>query len=233
MIVALGCNQPDAPDCFQRAGADGQLKGTLPGFTHLILKSNMDYVLHVDSNWHYKIEGPINLLSDIAFDNSEKTLEVRNDNTCNVVRNKKRRILVHLYAPSFNHLEIQSQGKLTCADTLRQSLYVKYNNANCNSLWLLHNDSTNYEYPKGSGDITIKGISNNGWLYSNAIGKVDGANWQCRNLSVHHNSLQDITVQPLIYLHAEIHNKGNLFIPAWPINWDKNETDEGRLILKP
>ncbi len=233
MIVALGCNQPDAPDCLQRAGIDRQLKGTLPAFTHLILKSNMDYVLHVDSNWHYKLDGPINLLSDIAFDYSASSLEVRNDNTCNVVRNKKRRILVHLYAPSFHHFEIQSQGKLTCADTIRQSLYVNYNNANCNSLWLLNNDSTNFEYPKGSGDITIKGKSKNGWLYSNAIGKIDAIHWISESLSLHHNSLQDIIVHPKQYLHAEIHNKGNLLIPEWPSQWDKTETDAGRLKLIP
>lgn len=233
LLAAVGCNRPDAPDCLQRAGIDGQLEGSLSEFTRLTLKSNVDYILHIDSNWHYTVEGPINLLGDITFNKSKNSLEVRNENTCNLIRNKKRRILIHIYAPFFYEFDIQSQGSLICSDTLRQSLQVYYNDANCNSVWLISNDSTRFEYPKGTGDITIRGKSAFGWLYSNAIGKIDGSKWISQNLSVHHNSLQDISVHPIQYLHAEIHNKGNLWIPQYPIVWDKTETDEGRLLIMP
>jgi Putative auto-transporter adhesin, head GIN domain len=231
--VSLGCNKPSAPDCLQTAGSDGEISGALQPFSQLEINDNIDYVLHIDTAWHYQVMGPFNLLSDISFHSSNNQLQIKNDNTCNLFRNKKRRITVHLYAPQFHHIDVFSQGKLTCMDTIKSSVEIFYNNANCNSTWLFHNDSCNIEYPKGTGDITVIGQSTWGWIYSNALGKINGKNWICQNLSVHHNSLQNLYAHPVQYLHAEIHNQGNLYIPFYPITWDKSETAEGKLIIQP
>lgn len=232
-LLCWSCNRPDAPDCIQSAGIAGVLEGELAPFSLLTLNDNLDYVLHIDSAWRYTIEGPVNLLGDIAFNAEGTSLEISNDNRCNIVRNKKRRISIHLYAPYFKNFKIHSQGTLKCQDTLHQSLYIQYDNANCNSEWWIKNDSTNIEYPNGTGDMVIKGNSETAWLYSNAIGKIDALDWVCQNLSVHHNSLQEMYAHPVNYLHAELHNKGNLWIPFYPIHRDKTETDQGKLLLLP
>ena len=137
------------------------------------------------------------------------------------------------WSPDSTSLGFFSQGKLTCMDTIKSSVEIFYNNANCNSTWLIHNDSCNIEYPKGTGDITVIGQSTWGWIYSNALGKINGKNWICQNLSVHHNSLQNLYAHPVQYLHAELHNQGNLYIPFFPVTWDKSETAEGKLIIQP
>ncbi len=233
-ILISSCNRPDVPDCFQRAGVNDELSGTLSPFDVLHLEDNLDYVLHVDSIWHYKVEGPVNWIPEINFKLSDKTLTISNENHCALFHSKKRKFTIHIYAPTFHQFIIESQGLLTCMDTLRTSFIdIHYNNASCNSQWLLHNDSCNIDFPTGTGNMEISGFSQHAWIYSNAIGVIDARNWQTKETYVHQNSLQDMYVFPVDYLHAEIHNKGNLWIKQFPALYDLDMTDEGRMELIP
>jgi hypothetical protein len=229
-----GCNRPDAPDCFQRAGVDDVLAGTLIPFDQLYLQDNLNYVLHIDSVWHYTVEGPVNWIPEIKFKNTDSTLTVSNDNHCSLLHSKKRKFTIHIYAPRYHNFIIQSQGTLICEDTLRSSyIDIHYNNSSCNSQWLMNNDSCNIDFPTGTGNLELYGRTQHAWIYSNAIGVIDARNWKTQETYVHQNSLQDMYIDPVNYLHAEIHNKGNLLIKQFPALYDLNETDEGRLMLIP
>ncbi len=234
LLVALflGCRNPEAPDCIQRAGQIAIIENTLPNFTSLELHDMIHYQLHVSNEYKIKITGPENWINKIEVDVQNSRLKISDENHCKLIRNKQHKIIVDLYAPEYIEVINESYLQVEVMDTLHQHKLKWINeNAPSNCSILFHGDSCVIEMPKGIGDIILSGQSHFTSLYSNAIGKLDASKMRTQYLNCNHNSLQDIYAQTENYLFVIFQNKGNLILPFLPPQVDKQKNSTGDLII--
>jgi len=232
VALLLGCRNPEAPDCIQRAGQIAIIENTLPVFNALELHDMIQYQLHVSNEYKIKITGPENWINEIEVDVQKGRLTIRDNNHCKLIRNKHDKIVVDLYAPEYVEVVNESFLRVEVLDTLHQDKLKWINeNAPSNCSILFHGDSCIIEMPKGTGDITIKGQSYFTSLYSNAIGKLDARYMSTQYLNCNHNSLQDIWAQAEDYLYVVLQNKGNLIVAKRPNQIEEQREDDGRLII--
>lgn len=231
--LALGCQQPDAPDCFQLSGDMGAIETTLPKFNKIELNDGVHYQLHPSAEYKIHITGPENWINEIEYKVEDEQLIIHDLNHCKLFRSKKKIITIDIYAPAFEEVLNQSFYSVQVMDTLRQSKIKWINeNAPANSTILFQGDSCLIEMPKGTGDIHLKGRSYYTSLYSNAIGKLDAHEMHSQYLNCNHNSLQDIHAQAQQYLYVVFQNKGNLILNQSPIQQEVILEDEGQLIVE-
>jgi hypothetical protein len=229
---SLGCSQPDANDCFQRAGKESIIEQVLPHFHSLVLNDMITYQLRPSIDYKITITGPENWINEISYDINDGILTIKDENNCKLIRNKRKQILVDIYAPAFEEVLNQSFEYVRVMDTLIQDkLHWINENAPSNCSILFHGDSCIIEMPKGTGDIVLKGQSHFTSLYSNAIGKLDASEMITQYLNCNHNSLQDIHAHSKQYLYVVFKNKGNLIMNQSPIQLDLLQEDEGQLII--
>lgn len=229
---SLGCGQPDANDCFQRAGKENIIEQALPYFHSLVLNDMITYQLHPSPEYKIRITGPENWINEISFDVNDGILTLKDQNNCKLIRNKRKQILVDIYAPAFEEVVNQSFQYVHVMDTLIQDkLHWINENAPSNCSILFHGDSCIIEMPKGTGDIILKGQSHFTSLYSNALGKLDASEMNTQYLNCNHNSLQDIQAHSKHYLYIVFKNKGNLILNKSPIQLDLIQEGEGQLII--
>jgi len=232
VALVLGCRNPEAPDCIQRAGQIAIIENALPVFSALELHDMIQYQLHVSNEYKIKITGPENWINEIEVDVHNRRLTISDNNHCKLIRNKHDKIVVDLYAPEYVEVANESFLKVEVMDTLHQHKLKWINeNAPSNCSILFHGDSCVIEMPKGTGDITIKGQSYFTSLYSNAVGKLDARDMSTQYLNCNHNSLQDIWAQVENYLYVVLQNKGNLIVAKRPDQIEEKRYDEGRLII--
>jgi len=233
LFMTFGCNNPEAPDCFQRAGRIDTIEEGLPFFEELELNDLINYQLHPSEECSIKITGPENWINEVDFKVQNGKLIIQDKNRCQLIRNKSLEITVDVYAPNFKKIINQSMLKVEVMDTLYQSKLKWINeNAPSNSVLLFHGDSCIIEMPKGTGDLEIKGQSFFTAIYSNAIGKVDASQMKSEYLNCNHSSLQNIYAQVSKYLFVVFENKGNLVLPRAPIQVDVVNNDGGQLIIE-
>jgi hypothetical protein len=231
--ISFGCGQPDAPDCFQRAGEINIVEYTLPHFHALELNDMITYQLHASSEYKIKISGPKNWINEISFTVEDGRLTIVDQNHCKLIRNKDKKIIVDIYAPRYEEVLNLSYQYVEVMDTLFQHKLKWINeNAPSDCSILFHGDSCIIEMPKGTGDIIVQGQSHFTALYSNAIGKLNAKGMKSQYLNVNHNSLQDIYATASQYLFVVFQNKGNLVLPNSPHQIEIHHEDSGQLIIE-
>ena len=233
IALAFGCGQPDAPDCIQRAGKVMKIEEDLSPFHEIVLNDMIAYQLYPSPEYKIKITGPENWINEISYTIDNGKLTIADQNHCKLIRNKHQKIIVEIYAPSFQEVLNQSYLNVEVMDTLIQHKLKWINeNSPSNCSILFHGDSCIIEMPKGTGDIVLKGQSYFTSLYSNAIGKLNAREMNTKYLNCNHNSLQDILANSKQYLYVVFQNKGNLIMNQSPIQMEVIHDDDGRLIIE-
>jgi hypothetical protein len=232
IAIAFGCGQPDTPDCFQRAGKVIMIEENLSPFYGIVLNDMIAYQLYPSPEYKIKITGPENWINEISYTIDNGKLTIADQNHCKLIRNKHKKIIVEIYAPSFQEVLNQSYLNVEVMDTLFQHKLKWINeNAPANSNILFHGDSCIVEMPKGTGDVIVKGQSHFTSLYSNALGKLNARDMKAQYLNVNQNSLQDIYGAAIQYLYVVFQNKGNLVLPSSPTQIEIRKEDSGQLII--
>ncbi|NQX92960.1 MAG: DUF2807 domain-containing protein, partial [Flavobacteriales bacterium] len=140
MIVAWGCNKPDAPDCFQSSGDDAMELRELPGPVEKIEHFDLiDVVLIPGTSNEVTVHAPSNLLPEVTTKYNNGVLTIENLNTCNFVRSYSRDFRVEVVVDTtLKEYRFESQGNLSCSDTLDMSNFLLelYDASGDVDLWL-------------------------------------------------------------------------------------------------
>lgn len=227
----LACNKENAPDCLQSAGEDGVEVRIVSAFTSIELRDYMHFVLVQDSVYKIEVEGPENLLGDVATEVSEGQLKVENLNTCNFVRSFKRTITVRIHAPIFSIVENYATGNVECADTLRGNSLVWNNRHAAGTVKLLTRmDTLKVLSHTGVADVIVNGRVQHAEWFNQGLGTVDGRNCVSAETFVNNSSINDVFVHPSGYFYAFIRYSGNIYYQGSPNFIDQNIEGTGKLL---
>lgn len=118
-LVFSACNQPDAPDCVQRAGADGQDSVVFEGVeaASLLLYDRIDVTWEPGASGRTVVvwEGPENLLADAETDWDGTTLTLGDGNSCRWVRDLGITLRATVRSPALTHVEHRGAGRFNAA----------------------------------------------------------------------------------------------------------------------
>lgn len=177
VVVFISCNSKDAWDCVQTTGSEITFSESYSGVSQLSITGDIDVEIYPHQpDFRIELVGGENLIDDILLDQKAELLQIKNLNTCGLMRNQAKPLTLKVFCDSLSFIEADIVGALTFMDTLRMEnfKYILNNSTGSHNL-LLEIENTVFEFHAGLTKIDIAGRSNVGSLYSRGNNEVDAS----------------------------------------------------------
>ena len=239
-FLMISCNGDNVPDCFQNAGHMVRQPVDVSEFSAITVFENLNVVLKQGDEQLVEVETGEFLLNDVSTVVEDNRLILRNENSCNYVRDYG---LTTIYIPSPNITEIRSStGLLISSDGV-----LNYPNLN-----LLAESFVNPETETTDGSFDLNLNSNTVRIVVNGIAffklqgntvnfnvnvaagdsRIEAENLISENVTVNHRGSNDVFVNPQQRLEGVVRGTGNLISVNTPPVVDVEELFNGRLIFQ-
>ncbi|WP_350290458.1 head GIN domain-containing protein [uncultured Croceitalea sp.] len=240
VITLLSCNGDNVPDCFQNAGDIVRVEVEVSSFTNITVFENLNLVLKQGNEQRVEIETGEFLLNEITAVTEGSRLILRNENSCNYVRDYG---LTTIYVTSPNIQEIRSStGLLISSDGI-----LNYPN-----LSLVSESFSNPETETTDGSFDLELTSEtvsivvNGIAYFKLSGtttnfnvtiaagdsRIEAQDLSSQNVSLNHRGSNDVFVNPQIRISGVIRGYGDVISFNRPPEIEVDEIFEGQLIFR-
>ncbi|MEP2936787.1 MAG: head GIN domain-containing protein [Gilvibacter sp.] len=234
-LLLLGCDGPNANDCFQAQGNSISETVQVAPFSKITFGDGIRLVLKQGEEQSVVIETGENLLPEILVSVSDQTLSVTDENACNLVRDYGV-TTIFVTAPDITQIRNASRWEI------RSNGVLSYPN-----LTLLSN--TNPEQKSGDFYLTLdtenlKVVANGvsvfylegtavdaNIIFSDEQPRFEGALLNINHLMVLQRSANDMIVNPLESISGEIRGVGNIVVKNRPPIVDVEQFFTGRLIF--
>ncbi|MCT8338815.1 DUF2807 domain-containing protein [Flavobacteriaceae bacterium TK19130] len=240
LITALGCDSEKGLNCFQAAGDIIQEEVTVSEFDKIIVWERAQLIIQQGETQKVVVETGENLLNDVEVSVDEGTLNIYNNNGCNLVRDYG---ITRIFVTSPNIIEIRNSSGLP----VESIGTLSYEN-----LTLLSEDQENEDGYHIDGDFQLQlsvnklniianGISNfylSGTANEAFIGlyagdsRVEAAELAVGKLRVFHRSTNLMYVNPIDELTGKIVSVGDVISVNEPPMVEVEELYTGRLIFE-
>nr|WP_321414340.1 head GIN domain-containing protein [uncultured Allomuricauda sp.] len=239
-FLLISCNGDSVPDCFQNAGEMVRRPIDVPEFGTITVFENLNVVLKQGDEQSVEVETGEYLLNDVSVVVEDNRLILRNENSCNYVRDYG---LTTIYVTSPNITEIRSStGLPITSDGI----------LNYPSLNLIAESYTNpeTETTDGSFDLNLNAttvrIVVNGIAYFKLRGntenfnvtvaagdsRIEGEELVAERVTINHRGSNDVFVNPQQSLRGVIRGTGDVISVNRPSEVDVEELFNGRLIFQ-
>lgn len=228
----VSCSKPNAPDCFQKGGKEITVVRTFSNEISKLILYDYIHVEMIPSIENYiEIIAPENLIPEITTEVVDfGVLEIRNHNTCNFVRNFKRKIKVKIYM-KIVEIDNYSSGDITSIDILEQPYFkIECLGASGQVRLKVDCDSLRVTIPDGVSDVFLSGSSNLTYLYSAGINCLDASMLESNNTFVNSNSINKILTTANGYFFVSINSIGSVYYKGNPYSIDYIQNGSGKLI---
>ncbi|APD07928.1 hypothetical protein UJ101_02429 [Flavobacteriaceae bacterium UJ101] len=238
VITLFSCDSKDAIDCFQTAGTTIQEEIELETFSKIVAEEEVIVILKQGDQQKVVIETGENLLNDVKAYVENGQLILKNENSCNYVRDYE---LTKIYITSPNLTEIR------CAT----NRYIKSEGTLTYPNLTILSENYNSDY-LASGDVELILDSEKVSVVANGVSifKISGKAQQlslnfaandCRfeggdfivdQVQVSHKSSNDMIVNPQTSLRGTIYSVGDVVSKNRPGTIEVEERYKGKLIIE-
>ncbi len=240
ILLFLGCNSDKGWDCIQTSGSIVQQEVAMPLFDKILVWERVKLFIKEGEEQKVVIESGANLMSDIEVSVIDGRLEIRNNNSCNLVRDYGL-TKVYITAPNISEirsstgLSIESVGVLSYP--LLQLLSEDHASTgqyhtdgdfkldlNVQNLSIVANGLSNF-YLKGTANLASIGLySGNCRIYAEDL--------IIQDLTVYHRSAGPMVVNPQQSIKGKIVSLGDIISKNRPPIVEVEELYRGRLIFE-
>ena len=239
-FLLISCNGDNVPDCFQNAGDMVRQPVDVAEFSTITVFENLNVVLKQGEEQLVEVETGEFLLNDVSAVVEDNRLVLRNENSCNFVRDYG---LTTVYITSPNITEIRSgTGLLISSDGILEypSLNLiaeSFNNPDTEttdgSFDLNLNSTTVRIVVNGIAYFKLRGSAEN-FNVSVAAGdsRIEAEALVSENVTVNHRGSNDVFVNPQQRLSGVVRGTGNVISVNTPPEVDVEELFTGRLIFQ-
>tara|TARA_R110002051_G_scaffold309500_1_gene382165 strand:+ start:21337 stop:22095 length:759 start_codon:yes stop_codon:yes gene_type:complete len=239
LITLLGCNSENAPDCFQNAGEIIQEEIDLESFSKITVFEGIKIVLKQGNEQKITLETGEFLRNDITIDVVGERLILRNENSCNLVRDFGL-TTVYITAPNISEIRsstgfpIKSDGVLNYpslsllaesfgepeAETTDGEFDIEINNTN---LRIVSNGIAYFNIKGNTKEFNI--------IIAAGDSRIDAKNLIAENIVLSHRGSNDILINPRQSLKATLTGTGDVISFNQPPIVEVEELYNGKLIF--
>lgn len=240
MICFLGCDSEDTGDCFQKAGEIIQQEIEVAPFTELMVYDKIKLFIEQGPEQKVMVESGRNLMNEITAEVEAGRLILKNENTCNLVRDYGI-TKIYVTTPNLEYLRHAGNIPLESVGTL------KFEN-----LWLVsENQAMDLEiYTNGDFilDLEVQNLRITNDNYSNFFltgrvenfdgffaagdGRLEARELIVQNYDLFHRGTNKLIVNPQQSLKGSIVSYGDIISVNRPPIVDVEEKFRGRLIFE-
>ncbi|MCB0373321.1 MAG: DUF2807 domain-containing protein [Muricauda sp.] len=239
-LLLIACNGDNVPDCFQNAGDLVRRIVDVPEFSKITVFENLQLVLVDGAEQKVEIETGEYLFNDVSAVVEDGRLIVRNENSCNYVRDYG---LTTIYVTSPNVSEIRSStGFPISSDGILNyptlSLIAEsFNNPETETT----DGSFDLEVNASNVSIVVNGIAyfklrgnTNNFNVTVAAGdsRIEAENLVSENVDLNHRGSNDVYVNPQERISGVIRGTGDVISINRPPEIEVEELYNGRLIFQ-
>ena len=232
-IILFSCKKPEDRICFKSTGNTITKEIHLGDFDKLILNEHLTYSIIQDSLNKVILNGGENLLSKINLNlKDNNTLEIKNTNKCNFLRNYSKKINVEIHLKTLVNIEFIGTDTLSNLGTLKVdylTLVVKDGAGTAN----LKVDAKyiNAVVTGGYGDFILQGKTDAAKILINGNGFCNTNNLTVKDSIICISN----TVAPLkincnnTFLNCQIKNNGDVLYKGSPSKIEYTNLGKGKL----
>ncbi len=234
-IFLLSCNSENAPGCFKTAGKNITQQIAAENFDKIHISEGIELVISQGSETSVAIETGENLLNNISVELIDNQLFVKNNNSCNWVRDYNS-TTVFITVPNLDNIysasqfAVRSQGILEFPELNLQSGMFSHTasgsfhlNVKCNILTIEDNKSSYFNISGETIDLNVNFYDGNA--------RFDGENLEAKNVHCFQRSSNDIVVKPSEKVQGTIYSTGNIVLKNLPPTIEVAQLYQGRVIL--
>lgn len=229
------CKSDDAPDCLKQAGQDtSELRSYSGSIRELSIDDAIDVEIRTDLPGAIEVEGPEYLLNGIVTEQDGGALSIRNENTCNWVRNLGIRFKVIVHSSQLESVHFKGQGDVIFLDTLYSNHFAFENRQGFGDVLIRYvGDSLNITNHTGYANFIVQGSSRAAAFFHQGVGVFDASEYTSSAVYSNNSSINQMYVNPIGYFFAKLTNKGNTYYSGNPNLIDQAISGSGRLIALP
>lgn len=219
ITILFSCKKPENRRCLKTVGNITEKEIFLESFDKLKLFEHIKYVLIQDSTNKIILKGGKNLLNEISISNKDATVEMRNNNRCNFLRNYKKVIEAEIHFTELMNIEIIGSETLTNKGTIQLNFFTLTISDGAGSVELNINANVfASRITGGNGDFTIKGNTNFAHFIVNGSGYCNTYDLNIKDsIAVITNSNATVKINAdNTKFRAEIKRNGDLFYKGSP-----------------
>ena len=238
LFFVLGCNQEDAPDCFQSTGDIIQQTFEVSTFSKITVYKNVELFITQGAMQNIILETGENLISDVEVYVENDRLILKDNNTCNLTRDYGV-TKVYVTMPNLTEirnsstLDVHSIGVLNFPDLqlLSEDYSGDYYNVgnfnldvNCTNLKVVINNLTTNIISGTTENLNVN--------YASGDGRFEGRYLIAQNVTIYHRGSNDIIVNPQQSLIANLVSTGDVIAVNTPLTINVTEQFDGRVIFE-
>ncbi|MBO0331525.1 head GIN domain-containing protein [[Muricauda] lutisoli] len=239
-LILISCNGDNVPDCFQNAGEMVRRPVDVSQFSSITVFENLNVVLKQGDNQLVEVETGEYLLNDFSAVVEDNRLVLRNENSCNYVRDYGL-TTVYITSPNISEIRSSTGMPITSDGVLNYpSLSLvseSFNNPDAEttdgSFDLNLNASTVRIVVNGIAYFKLKGATEN-FNVTVAAGdsRIEAEELVAESVTINHRGSNDAIVNPQQSLSGIIRGTGDVISVNRPDEVNVEELFNGRLIFQ-
>jgi len=240
IFLFISCNGDNVPDCFQNAGDTVRSPIDVSEFSTITVFENLNVVLKQGEEQSVEVETGEFLLNDFSAVIEDNRLVLRNENSCNFVRDYGL-TTVYITSPNITEirsstgLPISSEGVLNYPNIalIAESFNNPETTTTDGSFDLNLNSTTVRVVVNGIAYFKLRGNAEN-FNVTVAAGdsRIEAERLISENVNVNHRGSNDVFVNPQQQLRGTLRGTGDLISVNTPPEVDVEELFTGRLIFQ-
>ncbi|MEW4925363.1 head GIN domain-containing protein [Algibacter sp. 2305UL17-15] len=239
VFLCAACDSENANDCFQTSGALIQQEISVASFDKILVHRDVELIIKEAPLQKVVIETGKNLLNEVRVSVENGKLVLRDDNTCNFVRDYSA-TKIYVSAPNITEIRSSTQYDISSDGVLTYpSLSILSENFNVPDTFNIGNFNLNIDNNvfkvvfNGISNCFISGKTNTlNVLFAAGASRFEGRDLVAQNVGVSSRSSNDIIVNPQQQITGKIMSTGNVILVNTPPIIDVEEVYKGRLIFE-
>ena len=233
IFISIGCSNPS--ECIEATGSIITKGFTVPDFDKIIVHQGISLVITEGSIYKVEVKTGENLMSNIEVSVVDGMLTLKDNTTCNWVREYGNTI-VYVTAPNVTELHsktekiITSNGNLTfpilklfSTDLSNGAGTGDFNLQIINSQIIIDNNNVSRYYISGQTDNLVIG-------FHDGNGRFEGQNLKAKTVYIFHRGSNDIIVKPTESITGKMVSTGNVILKNNPPIVEIQQLYHGRVI---
>ncbi len=217
-ILLNSCDSGYPDDCFKNTGELVWEDREIGDFKTIFLTDNIDLYIYPDSFNFARVYAGENLIENIETEIIDTILYIKNLNVCNIFRDHKKPIEVHLNAKTLERIEYRGHGKIETMSPIEGNLFrLRIIEGHGNVKIESATRHVTLSYQSGTADVNFYGkkIVYLG-IFNGGLGVVNSLNMNCNIVYINHMSNNNAYINAKDTIITEIHMHGNVYYKGDP-----------------